>query len=112
MSGHPPGLHPSHRADPVPSRPSGEAKTGFWRSRIGIVTIVFLAIAGGLLIVEHRAHALGVLPYLPLLAFPFLHLFMHGGHGSHGGRGGHRGHGGGDDSEPSVRSDTTTERKD
>ena len=30
---------------------------------------------------EHWAHALGVLPYLIILACPLMHLFMHGGHG-------------------------------
>lgn len=29
---------------------------------------------------EHWGHALGVLPYLLLLACPLLHLFGHGGH--------------------------------
>jgi polyhydroxyalkanoate synthase len=32
-----------------------------------------------------RAHFLGILPFLFLLACPLLHVFMHGGHGSHGG---------------------------
>jgi len=30
---------------------------------------------------EHRAHLLGWLPYIILLACPLLHVFMHGGHG-------------------------------
>ena len=30
---------------------------------------------------EHQAHILGALPYLFLLACPFMHLFMHHGHG-------------------------------
>lgn len=47
----------------------------------------FLAIAAFFLFSEHRAHLFGVLPWLFLLACPFLHLFMHGRHGSgHGGR--------------------------
>ena len=45
-------------------------------------------IAGALLFTEHRAHVLGVLVWLPLLACPLMHIFMHGGHG-HGGHGGH-----------------------
>ena len=58
------------------------------RSRIAawrwiIALIAFLAIAGLLLLTEHRAHVLGVLIYLPLLACPLMHLFMHGGHGGH-----------------------------
>ena len=30
---------------------------------------------------EHWGHALGLAPYLLLLACPLLHLFGHGGHG-------------------------------
>ena len=37
-----------------------------------------------LLAVEHRAHLLGWLPWLILLACPLMHLFMHGGHRGHG----------------------------
>lgn len=44
----------------------------------------FLAIAVSLLFTEHRAHVLGVLPYLFLLACPFMHIFMHHGHSDHG----------------------------
>jgi hypothetical protein len=45
----------------------------------------FLAIAGFLLFTEHRAHVLGILPYLLLLACPLMHSFMHHGHhDSHG----------------------------
>lgn len=43
----------------------------------------FLAVAGFFLFTEHRAHVLGVLPYLLLLACPLMHLFMHHGRGSH-----------------------------
>lgn len=43
----------------------------------------FLAIIGFLLFTEHRAHVLGFLPYLFLLACPLMHLFMHHGHGGH-----------------------------
>jgi hypothetical protein len=52
-------------------------------SRTGLVLIGFLIIAGALLFTEHRAHVLGALVWLPLLACPLMHLFMHGGHGSH-----------------------------
>ncbi|MDX5364763.1 MAG: DUF2933 domain-containing protein [Pseudazoarcus pumilus] len=48
------------------------------------VFIGFLALAAGLLIAEHRAHLLGALPWLIVLACPLMHLFMHRGH-SHGG---------------------------
>lgn len=53
-------------------------------SRANIVLIAFLAIAGFYLITEHRAHVLGFLPFLLLLACPLLHVFMHGGHGGDG----------------------------
>lgn len=43
----------------------------------------FLTIAGFLLFTEHRAHLLGILPYLLLLACPLMHLFMHHGHNNH-----------------------------
>ncbi len=56
----------------------GEAR---WRSRSGLVLIGFAAVAGFFLLSEHRAHALGWLPWLILLACPLLHVFMHGGHG-------------------------------
>ena len=54
-------------------------------SRSDWVLLGFLAIAGFFLLIEHRAHVLGVLPFLLLLACPLLHLFHHGGHGRHGG---------------------------
>jgi hypothetical protein len=53
------------------------------RWRTVAVLLAFLAISGFLLTTEHRGHVLGVLPWLLLLACPFLHLFMHGGHGGH-----------------------------
>jgi hypothetical protein len=62
----------------------------WFRSRSGVVLLAFLAIAAFFVVTEHRAHALGALPYVILLACPLLHLF-HRGHG----RG--RGHHGGED---------------
>lgn len=64
-----------------------DAPGSFWGSRFGIGALVMLAIAGFFLLSEHRAHVLGVLPYLLVLACPLMHLFMHGGHGGHGGHG-------------------------
>ena len=61
--------------------PSGS----FWTSRTFLVFLAFAAIAVVLLWNEHRAHLLGALPYLFLLACPLLHMFGHGGHGGHGG---------------------------
>lgn len=40
----------------------------------------FTAVAAFFLFSEHRAHFLGVLPYLLLLACPLMHFFMHNGH--------------------------------
>ena len=53
-------------------------------SRSWLAFAGFIAIAGFLLLTEHRAHVFGALPFLLLLACPFLHMFGHGGHG-HGG---------------------------
>ncbi|MEW5756291.1 MAG: DUF2933 domain-containing protein [Pseudomonadota bacterium] len=55
------------------------------KSRSTWVFLGFLAIAAFFLFSEHRAHALGALPFLLLLACPLMHLFMHRGHG-----GGHK----------------------
>jgi hypothetical protein len=41
------------------------------------------AAALGYLIVEHRPHLFGWLPYLIILACPLMHLFMHRGHHGH-----------------------------
>lgn len=57
------------------------------------ILIAFLAIGAFFLITEHRAHLLGALPYLLLLACPLMHLFMHHGHGDHGAHGSHNEHG-------------------
>lgn len=50
---------------------------------------LFAVIALFLLWGEHKVHLLGALPWLILLACPFMHIFMHGGHGGHGGHGHH-----------------------
>jgi hypothetical protein len=55
----------------------------FLASLPGLVLIGFLAIGGVYLWMEHRAHLLGVLVFLPLLLCPLMHLFMHHGHGEH-----------------------------
>lgn len=47
-------------------------------------TILILGVVGFYLVTEHTAHLLGILPWLILLACPFIHIFMHRGHG-HGG---------------------------
>lgn len=43
----------------------------------------FIAVIGFFLLTEHRAHLLGILPYLLLLACPLMHLFYHGHGGGH-----------------------------
>ncbi len=53
------------------------------------IFIAFLAIAAFYLFTEHRAHLLGALPFLLLLACPLMHVFMHHGHGEHGAHGSH-----------------------
>ena len=60
---------PNHQTDPGGN------------SRMRIAFFVMLAIAVFFLLTEHRAHALGVLPFLLLLACPLMHLFGHHGHG-------------------------------
>jgi hypothetical protein len=65
--------------------------TPFLRSPGGLVLLAFLTIAGFFLWQEHRAHLLGVLPYLLLLACPLMHIFMHRGHGGHGDHGSNEG---------------------
>ncbi|WP_250523343.1 MULTISPECIES: DUF2933 domain-containing protein [unclassified Caballeronia] len=60
----------------------------FWKSRSAIGLLAFAAVALFLLFSEHRAHFLGVLPYLLLLSCPLMHLFMHHGHGHAHGNGG------------------------
>lgn len=57
------------------------------------VLLGFLAIAGFFLLTEHKAHVLGILPFLLLLACPLMHLFHgHGGHGKHDGNNAVRNH--------------------
>ena len=55
-------------------------------SRTWIALGVLGAVALFYLIAEHRAHLLGWLPYLILLACPVMHLFMHRGHSHAEGR--------------------------
>ena len=67
-----------------------ERNTPLRNTPVVIGICLFVAIAAFFLWEEHRAHVLGVIPYLLLLACPIIHLFMHG---SHGGHGGHHEHG-------------------
>lgn len=54
------------------------------RSRATWIWLGFIAVAGFFLLTEHRAHTLGMLPFLLVAACPLMHLLHHGGHGSHG----------------------------
>lgn len=72
-----------------PSNSNAPNGRKWWSSRAGLVLIGFIAVAGFLLVYEHRAHVFtgnGLLIAL-LGACILMHLFMHGGHGDH--RGGH-----------------------
>ena len=79
--------------DPSPDNASGDEspKRPFLNTPVGLALCVFLAVAGILLWIEHRAHVLGALPLLlPLLICIGMHFFMHRGHGNHHGKGGDR----------------------
>ena len=94
--------HPTHRsaeAGDLRASQTIEPQTPrFWGSKATLVAIGFLLIAAFLLLSEHRAHALGYLPYLLLFGCLFMHMFMHGGHGGHSGHG--KGNGSADDTNP------------
>lgn len=45
-----------------------------------LVFVGFILIAAYFLFTEHRAHLIGILPFLLLAACPLLHLFHHRGH--------------------------------
>ena len=68
---------------------NGSEPKNFWSSRYAIGLLVMGAVAAYFLLSEHRAHFLGALPFLLLLACPLMHVFMHGDHGGHGGHAGH-----------------------
>ncbi len=69
--------HPTHSAQ--------IAAPPFWRSRYALGLLVFGAVATYFLLSEHRAHFIGALPFLLLLACPLMHIFMHHGHDGKGG---------------------------
>jgi len=66
-------------------QPGEQSSGSYWTSRAFFVFLGFAGIAVVMLWSEHRAHLLGALPYLFILACPLMHLL--GGHGSHGGHG-------------------------
>ena len=56
-------------------------QTGKRQARITLAAFCILAVAAAFyLFTEHRAHALGALPYLIFLLCPLMHLFMHRSH--------------------------------
>jgi hypothetical protein len=61
----------------------------FWRSPGGIALLVVALVGGFFLLTEHRAHLIGVLPFLLVLACPLMHVFMHHGHHHGGSQSGH-----------------------
>jgi Protein of unknown function (DUF2933) len=65
-------------SDTIPSR-SGEGLSR--NGKLALLSAV--AIAAFFVLREHWSHALGMLPYLLLIACPLMHLF---GHGHHHGR--------------------------
>jgi hypothetical protein len=75
---------------------SGESRRGL--SRGTWVLIGFAAVAAYFLYSEHRAHAIGLLPFGLLFACLVMHFF----HG-HGGQGGHRSRSEGGGQPPSGR---------
>jgi hypothetical protein len=72
---------------PIPQHSPPPDRDDGWSLRSRLAFAVLGGIALAFLLLEHRIHLLGALPYLLLLACPLMHLFHHGGHG-HGG--GHR----------------------
>jgi hypothetical protein len=80
-----------HEHDPVIPMLDEGVRRPFLSTPAGLALCVFLAIGGVFLWIEHRAHALGILPLLlPLLICIGMHFFMHRGHGGHGGQNGGR----------------------
>jgi hypothetical protein len=69
-----------------PDHHGGDGRSPLGKLRLGTVLIGFLAVAGLLLVYEHRVHVFtgnGVLITLLVLCVG-MHFFMHGGHGGHG----------------------------
>lgn len=64
------------------NQPYQDSDRTFSRSKWALIG--FLVVIAFFLWTEHRAHVMGILPYLLLLACPLMHLFHHGhGHGHH-----------------------------
>lgn len=63
-----------------------DRKWSYFAASLAVIVLFFL-------LREHWAHALGLLPYVVLLACPLMHLFHGHGHGHH--HGDHQDQGGG-----------------
>ena len=63
---------------------------GWLNSRRVIILCATVGIIGAVFLTGHSNHLIAVLPYLLLLACPFMHLFMHRRHG-HSGKDGNDG---------------------
>jgi hypothetical protein len=57
---------------------------GWLNARRVIILCATVGIVGAVFLTGHSNHLIAILPYLLLLACPFMHLFMHRGHGQHG----------------------------
>ena len=76
------GATPVVAREETPMPPHSPSQERSWlRSPGGLILLAFLAIAAFFLILEHRAHVVGVLPYVLFLLCPVLHLLLHGRHG-------------------------------
>lgn len=59
----------------------------FWLNAPGILLTAMAGVAGGYMLIAHRAHIGIILIYAALLACPIMHFFMHRhGHGQAGTR--------------------------
>ena len=63
-------------------QPSGQE--GWLNSRRVIILCATVGIIGAVFLTGHSNHLIAALPYLLLLACPFMHFFMHRGHGPSG----------------------------
>ena len=86
QSGHTGGQAHRHATPEPPIDPRYDMRAQRTPARGRWVFAGFAVIGLTLVAVEHRAHVLGWLPWLFLLACPLMHFFMHRGHG-HGGEG-------------------------
>ena len=52
-------------------------KPSFWLTPKGLSALGLIVAASYFLLIEHRQHVWQFMPFLILLACPFMHLFMH-----------------------------------